>query len=181
MTRQNWTWAAAILLFSILIVQNLRRLPYPLIMLTSETMQPTIYRGDILFTLPVRLEDLRVNDVIVFHADSKKHHPMPIVHRLVRKRLNEDGEFEYLTKGDGSPIHDGYGRYYHHWLQKEQITARVRGVIPYLGYPAVLLEDYPSIRLTIIGACMILIIRQLMVIKTRPAGRGRSIQKKSYT
>lgn len=114
--------------------------PTPFVTVRTNAMAPAFYRGDILFT--VKTDDLHANDVIVFEADSAKREPYPITHRIIRKQLNETGHFEYLTKGDALMMHDGYGQLYRHWLSKEKIQGRVRGILPYIGYPIVLISDW---------------------------------------
>lgn len=81
--------------------------------------------------LPIvaKAEHYEVGDVIVYAVAGQR---APIIHRIVK--INEDGSFQ--TKGDNN---------LHQWsyelsVRPEQVYGKVVLVIPYLGWPRVLLD-----------------------------------------
>lgn len=92
----------------------------------SESMVPTINKGDIaIVDKSVTTEDLKENDILVF-----KHDSIIIIHRIV-KILVVNGETYYYTKGDNNNAEDGYP------ITESQIVGMYLFKIPYLGYPTV--------------------------------------------
>ena len=61
----------------------------PVIVVTSESMEPAFYRGDILFVWN-RDEDFKVGEVVVCWFKGRE---LPMVHRVVRKvpRISRTG------------------------------------------------------------------------------------------
>jgi hypothetical protein len=46
----------------------------------------------------------------------------------------------------------------HMWIGKKNITGRVIGYIPYIGYPTIILNDKPNLKWVIIALMTILIL-----------------------
>jgi len=80
-------------------------------------------KGHILIVKGVNKEELKVGDVIVYNIAGQS---VPIVHRIVK--FNGD---EIVTKGDHNPSYDPW--------KVEKIHGKAIFVIPYLGWPKLLL------------------------------------------
>lgn len=76
----------------------------PLVVVTSDSMKPTLERGDLLVIQARSEENIVLGDIIVFwttwYPDS------PIVHRVVEIIEDQDGERRFVTKGDNNPSND---------------------------------------------------------------------------
>ncbi len=128
---------------------------YPVVTVESDSMEPVLYPGDIVFVRSI--DEYETGDVIVF--DGWK--PTPIIHRIVSKsERTEDGfyvesweDFDeitpeemrdyhsdaedvdrlYVTKGDNNPTCDqcqGRGE----MVVDEHIHGRMTLRVPYLGW-----------------------------------------------
>jgi signal peptidase len=72
----------------------------PLVVVTSGSMEPTLYAGD-LCVIQARAEDqILLSDIIVYW-DTTYHSDGPIIHRVVDIQII-DGEYFYYTKGDNN-------------------------------------------------------------------------------
>jgi signal peptidase len=89
-----------------------------------------------------------VGEVVVFKIPSRD---IPIVHRVLEVHTREDGVQQILTKGDNNdsfdrPLYDGRT-----WITREQILGRVRGFLPYLGHITILLTEFPTLKILMLG------------------------------
>ena len=83
----------------------------PMVVVISDSMEPTIYRGDLLFLVGKDPADIQngsyqgdpLGDIIVFEADWSLSGE-PIVHRVIDKRFNYAGSgiWEFKTQGDNN-------------------------------------------------------------------------------
>lgn len=120
----------------------------PIIVVLSGSMEPSFYRGDLLIMehhsplLPQRTTG--VGDVVCFDVST----PIPIVHRIVRVFENETLDaLKILTKGDANQIHD---RWLYpsrkQFISHSEIVGTIQAIFPYVGYVAILLNEYPWIK-----------------------------------
>jgi|SRR3990170_6348000 len=81
----------------------------PLMVVSSQSMQPTLNYGDIIVMKAEKAEDIGVGDVIAFNVPSPydRLSPSPTVHRVVGK-WSDNGEFYYKTKGDSNSDNDAW-------------------------------------------------------------------------
>jgi len=113
---------------------------YPLLAVASGSMEPVLYRGDLIIVQGVsNICDIKAGykdspqpgDIIVFH-EWTRHHGDLIVHRAVEKIITDNGTCYFRTKGDNSfgnnpdPWEVGTGR--------NKIVGRCVGKVPWLGY-----------------------------------------------
>lgn len=56
--------------------------PSPIVVVLSESMEPAIQRGDLLFLSMPRHDPLEIGDIVVYQM---AHQPIPIVHRVVER------------------------------------------------------------------------------------------------
>ena len=121
----------------------------PVVVVLSGSMEPAFQRGDILF-LNNQDDPIRVGEIVVFKV---KDRDIPIVHRVMKVYENKDtGEVEVRTKGDNNKI-DDLGLYFpgQKWLRREDILGRARGTLRYLGMVTIYLNDYPPLKVILIG------------------------------
>jgi signal peptidase len=97
----------------------------PIVVVTSDSMEPTLSRGDLLIIQAKSPDQIALNDIVVYQ-DEVWHSDGPIVHRVVEIEMVE-GDYYYFTKGDNNPTRDPYNRTY------SEIVGVVVATIPWLG------------------------------------------------
>ncbi len=126
----------------------------PLVVVTSESMVPTLHPGDLLILQGRPADQIRVGDIIVFQ-DSQWYTDAPIVHRVVA--IEEvSGVLHFTTKGDANPTEDPGTR-----TPDEIIGVRV-ATIPYVGYVSMFLKTPAGIALIVILFIIILVGPELV-------------------
>ncbi|RLG10741.1 MAG: signal peptidase I [Thaumarchaeota archaeon] len=131
----------------------------PLLTVKSGSMKPALMVGDVILIEPVKPEDLKVGDVVVFR------NPWTgalVVHRIVR--ITEEGVY---TKGDANPAIDPWSP-----IPSTSIVGRWTGIkIPYwlgVGYLSLFLsgEIYrpygPLILVLLVAANLVLMLRDVI-------------------
>ena len=115
----------------------------PVVVVESGSMEPQIYRGDLLIVKGVPAADIRngtvedmKGDIIVFNAQGVWSDPPaePIVHRVVDKKF-EDGIWQFKTKGDANLIVD------EGWVPEGNIYGIVIFKIPWIGWVKIFLTE----------------------------------------
>ncbi|KAK2591213.1 Signal peptidase complex catalytic subunit sec11 [Conoideocrella luteorostrata] len=116
--------------------------PMPIVVATSESMEPGFQRGDILF-LWNRKSYIGVGDIAVLSFPTRK---LPMVHRVVQTHFlpdMPDGFTQYiLTKGDNNDANDaqlypsGEG-----FASRKNVVGVVKGIVPFLGLPAIKINE----------------------------------------
>jgi signal peptidase len=113
-------------------------------------MEPSYYRGDILFLTNYNTA-INVGDIVVY----QQSHEIPIVHRVITVQ----GHDTFLTKGDNNQV-DDRGLYDNNakYLRRKDILGKVRASLPYVGILTILLNDYPTLKFVVIGGMLILVL-----------------------
>lgn len=93
----------------------------PVVAVVSDSMEPTFYKGDMLFVIGDY--NYKLNDIIVYDVVERKY---PIIHRIIK--INENGTFE--TKGD----HNSGQLSFELNVKEEQIHGKAVFKIPVLGW-----------------------------------------------
>lgn len=108
--------------------------PIPFLAVESGSMEPTLYRGDLVIVRAVDPATLKVGDIVIYDASSLPYSSsdVPIVHRIIEIQ-DVSGNLYFITKGDNNPGPDGGNR------TSEDIIAKVIGSIRYLGFITLLL------------------------------------------
>ncbi len=145
----------------------------PLVVVLSNSMAPTFYRGDLLIVQGVDdPSQVRVGDIIIFRNPTRNPAYPQIVHRVIDRKL-ENGRWFFVTKGDANSIQD-------QWLLPEDhiigrvmnfslpVTGTLLGRVPLVGYVAMVMQS-PAGPL-IIGT-LILIIFLTDVLSTKKEKR----------
>ncbi|NWF95911.1 MAG: signal peptidase I [Candidatus Thorarchaeota archaeon] len=120
----------------------------PLVVVTSESMVPTLNRGDMLVLQRQSPEEIELGEIIVYTASW--YTEAPIVHRVVRIET-VNGEYRYYTKGDANAHEDiGY-----------RVYADVVGVvvlqIPAIGHVSLFLQQ-PEGRVLIVVVFIVILV-----------------------
>ncbi len=127
--------------------------PTPLVVVESDSMIPTLYRGHLLVLQAQPPEDIIVGDIIVFHAT---YHDKPIVHRVIEVQ-NVSGVLHYITKGDNNEIADMGFRVF------EDIIGVVVLAIPYIGNVTLFLHEPLGFAVVVILFLALLILPEIFM------------------
>ncbi len=115
----------------------------PVVVVTSGSMEPTYYRGDVLFVKNVPPEEIvagdhvaRTGDVIIYETKGLWGSPIsePVVHRVIDKNFT-GGQWVFTTQGDANSNPDTYP------VPEDKVYGRVIGSIPKVGYVKLFLDD----------------------------------------
>ncbi|KAJ1733351.1 Signal peptidase complex catalytic subunit [Coemansia biformis] len=126
----------------------------PVVVVLSGSMEPAYHRGDILF-LHNGYSPIEVGEVVVYKLDDK---PIPIVHRVMKVHTESaTGKQFLLTKGDNNNADDrGLYNPGQLWIQREEIIGRVKGFVPYAGMGTIWMNDYPQLKMGLLGALCVM-------------------------
>ncbi|KAI5479422.1 signal peptidase, endoplasmic reticulum-type [Pseudohyphozyma bogoriensis] len=104
----------------------------PIVVVLSESMEPAIKRGDLLFLSMPSTSPLQIGDITVYQLPGQA---IPIVHRVVEQHSMPDSIEQFiLTKGDNNRLDDVglYNGVSH--LKRTHLVGKVQGYVPYVGY-----------------------------------------------
>jgi signal peptidase len=99
----------------------------PFYAITSDSMSPTINRGDLVIAPRVYGGEVAEGDLIVFHSPLQTSFKY-LTHRVTEVQLLSNGTAVIQTKGDANPEEDPF------LLKDELIMGRVAAHIPAMGY-----------------------------------------------
>ena len=133
---------------------------YPFVVVTSGSMEPTIYRGDILILegkdpadIATGTHEDHLGDIILYDSHGIWPNPIadPIVHRVVGK-LYDDVEdmYYFVTQGDANGNTDPL-------VPETHVLGVVRHIIPKVGMIKIWLS-YPGVSALLIGGLIILFV-----------------------
>ncbi len=131
-------------------VQDLTAGKYaPAMVVASQSMQPVLDSGDLIFIRKEPLENIEVGDIIAFNVPSPydKLASSPTIHRVVEK-LTENGETYFKTRGDNNFGVDSWN------IPAKNVIGEYSHVkIPYVGFVFVFLRSslgLASVALTLV-------------------------------
>lgn len=110
-----------LLLIAIFLV-GIRLFGYTPYSIASSSMSPTYKKGDLVYTKPIKLNDLKRGDTIAFIASEEK---LLITHRVID--IDEENKLIY-TKGDSNSKADTNA------VKYEDILGKVEFKIPFIGH-----------------------------------------------
>tara|TARA_Y100000310_G_scaffold280740_1_gene300669 strand:+ start:969 stop:1400 length:432 start_codon:yes stop_codon:yes gene_type:complete len=96
----------------------------PLVSVVSDSMEPVLQRGDLLFVTST--DEYQARDIVIYQ---NQHVPYTIVHRIISKQTEEDGSLSFIIKGDNNQSPDPFP------VKENEIKGKVQLAIPLLGYP----------------------------------------------
>lgn len=121
----------------------------PLMVVSSQSMVPTLNVGDIILVRGVDPQTVAVGTIIIFH--SPYDYSMPIVHRVVAID-NQGGMTFFETKGDHNQVRDGW----------KVPAANLMGVfiakVPYVGLLSLELRGPLGVTVIILLVALILAV-----------------------
>jgi len=127
----------------------------PIVVVLSGSMEPELYRGDILLLTGPKNGTLTPGDIIVYNVRDRN---IPIIHRVLeqhwtRPPRTKHEQYAYLTKGDNNNA-DDRGLYSpgQKWLSEPEVLGRAVLRAPYFGMLTIYMTDYPKLKYLIIGA-----------------------------
>jgi signal peptidase len=131
----------------------------------SGSMTPTASKGSAVVAEPQRTADLRVGDIVLFHAPTAQH---PLVVHRIHEIVDRDGERLYRTKGDANRVPDP-------WLirMRSETVWRVHHVVPVVGN-VVDAADQPYVRFGGLALAVAAIATTATTLVTRRAARPRA-------
>lgn len=122
---------------------------------TSESMEKTLTRGDIVFSKKVSFDELKVGDIVTVGSESLDEY---FTHRIVEiDRENKT----ITTKGDNNPEKDPMP------TSADRIVGRMWYSVPILGYIAIVFGNIPRIKGLIILAIVAVALIAANTIFTR--------------
>ncbi len=107
----------------------------PIMVIPSQSMAPTLNRGDLVFIVGVDAKTINVGDIIVFNVPPpyNKYTPSPVIHRVIKVEV-KGGEIFFKTKGDNNPSADAWE------VPAGNVIGKLNGKIPYIGFPILFLK-----------------------------------------
>ena len=137
----------------------------PLVVVTSESMVPTIEIGDLLIIQGKDPADIENGTIILYDSRNlwpNRYVEEPIVHRIVDKYLNNtDGKYYFITQGDNNgdtdPPDGAFGSEIP--VPEERVIGIVKTIIPKIGLIKIWMDNTPGIStIILVGLSIALLI-----------------------
>ncbi|PVU88072.1 hypothetical protein BB559_005735 [Furculomyces boomerangus] len=97
----------------------------PVVVVLSGGMEPTFYRGNVLFLNNMK-SPIQIGEIVAYKIKGKY---IPLAHRVIKTHTDKETGKQYLlTKGDGNPVDDrGLYKKEQLWIEPNEIFGRVYG------------------------------------------------------
>ena len=122
--------------------------PFPINLVKSDSMSPTLMEGDIVAWTPTKIEDIKVNDVIVFKSEVHWPDEKILVHRVTNILHNRQGQKLLETKGDNNKYIDQTGPHIPEpYIREKNLIGKVLSLgqqplkIPFVGYIGIMINQ----------------------------------------
>ena len=122
--------------------------PFPIDLVTSDSMNPTLMKGDVVAWTPTRIEDIKEGDVIVFKSYLSWPDEKILVHRVSDIKEDSKGRTILETKGDANKWKDQEGPHIPEpYIRESHLMGKVISIgqqplkIPFVGYLGVWVND----------------------------------------
>lgn len=116
-----------IVLVGIIIFYTFRESFLSSYVIVTESMFPTIQVNDAIIVKKIVNDSVSIGDIITFDSQSLNY-DVPVTHRVVGKKILDDGSLVYETKGDNNSVVDSS------FVSPDNIYGKVICTIPKLGY-----------------------------------------------
>ena len=147
----------------------------PLVIVISESMEPTIYRGDLLIIQGMDPAEIENETIILYNSlglwpPPHRQVEEPIVHRVISKYMNEtDGKWYFITLGDNNDDTDPPGSVgIEIPVPEDRVIGIVRTIIPKIGLVKMWLEKTPFISTIILVGLSISLLISIIWDFTHP-------------
>jgi signal peptidase len=145
------------------VLRVILRTESPLMVVSSESMVPTLNVGDIILVRGVDPRTVTVGTIIIFHSPNE--YDMPIVHRVFA--VDVQGNYVFFeTKGDNNPGPDGWR------VSADDLMGVYVAKIPYVGLLSLQLRGPVGITL------IVLLVAVIVAIEYSESKSSASKQKK---
>ncbi|GAA5193277.1 hypothetical protein GCM10023346_17660 [Arthrobacter gyeryongensis] len=162
------TMVAAVAAFLFLAVGP-RVLGYQTSTMLTGSMSPLINPGDVVVTVPVAVQNLKVGDIITYHIPVEDQRVE--THRIIDLTVNNQGTATVRTKGDANNGADPWTA----TLAAGQVDRQVF-TVPYLGNAIRALRDPVVLKVLMYGAPAALVIMVLVSIwRKKPEGDDAAV------
>lgn len=132
----------------------------PFAVVRSESMVPTLEKGDLILIRVVSIDSIKLGDIIVFDVPSPYNIPSPVIHRIINIGI-EDGKKIFETKGDNNVAPDFFK------VPAENVIGKYAEIrIPTIGLIFLFLQSTLGL-ITIILLIVILFIYSYIDTKNR--------------
>jgi len=115
--------------------------PFPIDLVTSDSMHPSLMEGDIVSWTPTNIDDIEIGDVIVFRSYVSWPDEKIVVHRVSDIIDSRKGEKLLETKGDNNDWTDQKGPHIPEpYIREDHVVGKVLSIgqqplkIPFVGY-----------------------------------------------
>ena len=123
-------------------------IPFPVDLVTSDSMEPDLMKGDIVAWTPASYEDVEVGDVVVFKSHIHWPDEKIVVHRVSAIEHTSSGEKLLETKGDNNDWTDQAGPHIPEpYIREGNLMGKVVSIgqtplkIPYIGLIGIWLNE----------------------------------------
>ena len=122
-------WLSMIAIVILMVCFGVGLFPIEPLVIASNSMAPKIYKGDIVIIQDKDVSKVKKGDIIRYKMDGYY-----VVHRVVMINEDEEGNRQFITKGDNNEDIDLYP------VKEYQYAGTIKFDIPYLGYPTLILS-----------------------------------------
>jgi len=122
----------------------------------SESMEETIYGGDLIFCTEVDPAEIEVNDIISYFDLQSRTGETIVTHRVVSIDNSKEGMIIFQTKGDNNNANDPYV------VHDSQVVGEYWFRVPYMGSVAMFLQTTPGLILCCVVPLVLLIGYELL-------------------
>jgi len=106
--------------------------PFPVDLVTSDSMTPTLMQGDIVAWTPTPIEDIEVGDIIVFKSYVTWPGEKLVVHRVSDIKKSPKGTLLLETKGDNNEWTDQKGPHIPEpYIREDHVMGKVVSIGPF--------------------------------------------------
>lgn len=106
-----------------------------LYVVVSDSMEPTLYEGDIAI-VDDNPDNIQVGDIVIYNAT---WYSKPIIHRVIGIKHDPYGNTFYVMKGDNNPVPDP------ELVYRSQITSKVEYSVPKIGNIIIWIRGYDNL------------------------------------
>jgi len=146
----------------------------PLVVVTSESMVPTIDVGDLLVIQGKEPAEIENGTIILYDSRGlwpNRYVEEPIVHRIVDKYLNDtDGKWYFITQGDNNsdtdPPDGAFGTEIA--VPEDRVIGIVKNIIPKIGMVKIWMDDTPWLSTFILIGLSIALLISIVWDLTHP-------------
>jgi len=123
--------------------------PFPIDLVTGDSMSPSLMKGDVVAWTPTTIDEVEIGDVVVFKSYVSWPGEKIVVHRVVDiEKTRSTGEPILVTKGDNNDWTDQAGPHIPEpYIREDHLMGKVVSIgqqplkIPFVGYLGIWIND----------------------------------------